>query len=162
MQQYCYGAASFTSIIPCHWKSGQFQRGCPQSKTHVVYDTAHLEYAMQACSLNLLADADCLEQIKPLSTRLVKGSHRLPYQERLCRLGQRSLNRRRSNCRIQCFFLALLDLDPRLFFILAVRSGLRGHLLKVLQGPRFYRVYWNNFRNKAMTISTCKFSYARS
>ncbi len=33
----------------------------------------HLEYAMQACSPNLVADVDCLEQIQRLATRLVKG-----------------------------------------------------------------------------------------
>ncbi len=34
----------------------------------------HLEYAMQACSPNLVTDADCLEQIQWLATRLVKVS----------------------------------------------------------------------------------------
>ncbi len=55
----------------------------------------HLEYVMQVCSPNLFADADCLEQIQRLATRLVKGFHRLPYEERLHRLGLHSLNRRR-------------------------------------------------------------------
>ncbi len=33
----------------------------------------HLEYAMQTCSPNLIADGDCLEQIQRLATRLIKG-----------------------------------------------------------------------------------------
>ncbi len=47
----------------------------------------HLEYAMQACSLNLVADADCLEQIQRLATRLVTCFRQRPYEERLHRLG---------------------------------------------------------------------------
>ncbi len=47
----------------------------------------HLEYALQACSPNLVVDADCLEQIQRLATSLVKGCRRLPHEERLWRLG---------------------------------------------------------------------------
>ncbi len=54
---------------------------------------APLEYAIQACLPNLVADADCLERIQQLATRLVKGFRRLPYKERLRRLGLHSLNR---------------------------------------------------------------------
>ncbi len=57
---------------------------------------SHLEYAMQARLPNLVADADCLEQIKRLATRLVKGFRRVPYEKRLRWLGLRSLGRRRS------------------------------------------------------------------
>ncbi len=55
----------------------------------------HLQYAMQSCSPNLDADADCLEQIQRLATRFVKGFRRLPYEERLRRLDLHSLRRRR-------------------------------------------------------------------
>ncbi len=41
----------------------------------------HLEYAMQACSPNLAAEANCLEQIQRLATRLEEGFRRLPYEE---------------------------------------------------------------------------------
>ncbi len=63
-----------------------------------LYNTlvrSHLEHAMQACSPNLLADADCLKQIQRLATVLVKGFRRLPYEERLRRQGLHSLHRRR-------------------------------------------------------------------
>ncbi len=56
---------------------------------------SHTEYALQACSSNLVANADCLEQIQRLATMLIKGFRRLPYEERLSRLGLHSLNRRR-------------------------------------------------------------------
>ncbi len=55
----------------------------------------HREYAIQACSPNLVAVADCLEQIQRLATKVVKGFRRLPYEERLRRLGLHSLRRRR-------------------------------------------------------------------
>ncbi len=53
----------------------------------------HLEYAIQTCSPNLVADADSLEQIQWLATRLVKVFRRLPYDERLRRLGLHCLRR---------------------------------------------------------------------
>ncbi len=53
-----------------------------------------LEYPMQACSPNLAVDSRGLEQIQRLATRLEKGFHRLPYEERLCQLGLHSLRRR--------------------------------------------------------------------
>ncbi len=49
----------------------------------------HLEYARQACSPNIFTDADCLEHIHRLATRLVKSFRRLPYEEQLRRLGRR-------------------------------------------------------------------------
>ncbi len=55
----------------------------------------HPEYVMWTCSPNPIADAECLEQCQRLVTMLVKGFHRLPYEERLRQLGLHSLNRRR-------------------------------------------------------------------
>ncbi len=54
----------------------------------------HLGYPTQAGSLNQVADADCLEQIQQLLTRLVMGLRHLPYEEQLRRLGLCSLGRR--------------------------------------------------------------------
>ncbi len=68
-----------------------------------IYNTLawpHLEYAMQACSSNLVAEAYRLERTHWLVTRLVKGFRRLPYEELLCRLDLHSIRRRR-----QHFFL---------------------------------------------------------
>ncbi len=80
----------------------------------------HLEYAMQACSPNLVADADCLEQIQRLAPRLVKGFRRLPYEERLPRLGLHSLRRRRfyrDVINVYKMFPGVLDLDPCFFLL---------------------------------------------
>ncbi len=96
----------------------------------------HLEYAAPACSPNLVADADCLEQIQRLVTRLVKGFHRLPYGERPRRLGLHSLNRHRLRGYLIAaynVFSGGLDLDP--FFNPQVRPGFRGHPFKCQQGP---------------------------
>ncbi len=54
----------------------------------------HLEYAMQACSPNLIADANYLERTQRLATRLVKGFRRLSYEDSLRRLGLQSISRR--------------------------------------------------------------------
>ncbi len=85
---------------------------------------------MQACPPNLVADGDCLEQIQPLATRLVKCFHRLR------RLGLHYLNR----CRLRGDLIAEynvfpggLDLDPS-FYIPSVRQGWSGHPFKIWQG----------------------------
>ncbi len=106
-----------------------------------IYNTLvrlHRQYAMQACSANLLANADCLGQIQRLATRLVKGFHQLPYKERLRQLGLHSLRRRRLRGElivVYKMFSRELDPDPSLFFIPPVWPGLRGHPFKVLQDP---------------------------
>ncbi len=94
--------------------------------------------SMQACSPNLVADADCLEQIQRLATRLVNGFRPLPYEKRLRRLGLHALRRRRLRGDLIVVYKTLsggLDLDPSVFFLLPVRPGLRGHPFEVLQGP---------------------------
>ncbi len=91
-----------------------------------LYNT-HLEYVMQACSPNLVTDADCLKRIQRLETRLVKGFHRLKYEDRLRRLGLHSLCRRRLRgdlVVVYNFFSKGLDLDPSLFFYSASAAWL--------------------------------------
>ncbi len=79
---------------------------------------------MPAGPSNLDADADCLGLIHRLATRLVKGFRRLPYEERLYRLGLHSSHRRQHRGDLITtyeVFFGGLDLDPRLFFIPSVR-----------------------------------------
>ncbi len=120
---------------------------------------------MQVCSPNRVADADYLEQIQRLVTSLVKGFRRLPYEERLRRLGLYSLHRYRlcgDLIAIHEMFSGGLDLDPSLFSISPLRPGLIGHPFKVLQGPirRFRRKlsfsirvakYWNRLPTPIVT-----------
>ncbi len=80
----------------------------------------HLEYAMQACTPNPIADDDCLEQIQRLATRLEKGFRRLPYEERLRWLGLHSLRRRRLRgdlIVVYKLFSRGLDLESSLIFL---------------------------------------------
>ncbi len=125
----------------------------------------HLEYGMPACSPNLVADINHLEQIQRLATRLVAGLRHLPYEERLQRLGLYSLQRRRLRADlITAFkiFKSLLDIDPNLFFLPPARRGLRGHPFKVLQGAGHRRrrgsafsvrvvKYWNKLPASVFT-----------
>ncbi len=113
---------------------------------------SNLEYGLPACSLNLVADINRLEQIQRLATRLVIGMRHLPYEERLQRLGPHSLRRRRLwTDLIAAFkiFTGLLDIDLNFFFLPPARCGLSGHPYKVVQCARMafsVRVvkYWNN------------------
>ncbi len=93
----------------------------------------HLEYPMQACSPNLAADSDGLEQIQRLATRLEKYFHRLPYEERLCQLGLHSLRRRHLREDLIVVYKMLsgeLNPDLCLFFIQPVRPVLKGQTSK--------------------------------
>ncbi len=107
----------------------------------------HFEYATQACSPNLAAETNCLEQIQRLATRLVKGFRRLPYKERLRRLGLHSSHRRRLHWDLKAvykMFSAGLGLGPSLLLIPPVWTGLRGYPLNVLQGA-YRRLRRNSF-----------------
>ncbi len=98
-----------------------------------------------------------------MATRLVKGFRQLPYGDRLRSLGLRSLRRRRLHgdlIVVYKMFSGGLDLDPSLFFIPPVWTGLRGYPFKVLQGPSRHlrrksstRVvkYWNRFPTPIVT-----------
>ncbi len=84
---------------------------------------SYLEYGMPACSSNLVPDINHLERIQRLATRLVSGMRHLPYEERLQRLGLHSLQRRRLRVDLVTafkIFKGLLDIDPNLFYSLAL------------------------------------------
>ncbi len=77
--------------------------------THVPYVKSNENISF------LVADADCLEQIQRLATRLVNGFRRLLYEERIRRLGLHSLRRRRLRGElivVYKMFSGGLDLDP--------------------------------------------------
>ncbi len=72
----------------------------------------HLEYAMPACSPNLVADINHLERIQRLATMLVTGIRQLPYEERLQRLGLHSLQRGRLRANQITAFKIFTGLSP--------------------------------------------------
>ncbi len=85
----------------------------------------HLEYAMEACSPNFIADADCLEQIQRLATRFIMGSRGLTCEEPLRQLGLHSLRRRRLRGDLKVVYKMLSGrLDPSLFFYSASAAWL--------------------------------------
>ncbi len=103
----------------------------------------HLEYGMPACSPNLVAEINHLEWIQRLATRLITGMRHRLYEEKLQRLGLRSLQRQRLRVDLITvfkIFKSLLDIDPNLLFLPPARRGLRGHPFKVLQGAS--RLRW--------------------
>ncbi len=85
----------------------------------------HLEYAMEASSLNIRAIINHLERVQ----RLVRGLRRVPYKERLRQLNLFSLERRRHRFDLNVtfkIFTGVIDLSPP-------RIGLGGHTYVILQ-----------------------------
>ncbi len=99
----------------------------------------HLEYAIQACSLNLVADADCLEQTQRLALRVARwGFPPTAIWRTTTPAGSSRLTPVsppwRPHSYIQNVFRRIGP-QPSLFFNLPLRPGLRGHPFKVLLGP---------------------------
>ncbi len=95
------------------------------------------------------AEINQLERVQCLATRLVRGLHHLPYEERLRLLNLFSLERRRlRNDLILAFkiFKGEVDVNPSEFFHRPPRAGLRGHTYRLLQGP-------NRLRRRSGAIS---------
>ncbi len=91
----------------------------------------HLVYAMKANDPTLRADIlDQLDRVQRLATRLVRGLHHVPYEERLCQLNLFSLERRdlRANLILAfTIFKGEVNLYPSDFLLHPPRAGLRGH-----------------------------------
>ncbi len=132
-----------------------FIRGLSASAPRILY-------ASLICSPNLVADIKDLERIQRLATRLVTGMRHLPYEERLQRLGLHSLQRRQHWADLITAFKIFKDIDPNLFFLPPVRSGLGGRPFKVLQGASHRRrrgsafsvrvvQYWNKLPASVVT-----------
>ncbi len=113
--RYSKGATLGSGLIQFDPKQGICWRTFAELSVSVfapLYNTlvrSHREYITQACSLHLVADADCLEQIVRLVMRLVKGSRWLPYEERLRRPGLHSLKKR---CPRGCRYCRGCSLSP--------------------------------------------------
>ncbi len=103
-----------------------------------MYNVCHPPQLCSAPSFFAPVHLNHWHQIQRLTTRLVQGFRRLPYEERLRRLGLHSLRRRRLRgdlIVVYKMFSGGLGLDPSLIVIPPVRPGLRGHPFKVLQSP---------------------------
>ncbi len=105
----------------------------------------HLEYAIQSCSPNFVADADCLERIQRLATRLVKAFRRLPYEERLRRLGLHFSNWRRLRGDLR-------RIGPQpLFFAAKVLQGRSQYLRRKSSFSTRVVKYWNRLPTPIVT-----------
>ncbi len=97
----------------------------------------HLEYAMEANAPTLKADRNQLESVQRLATRLVRGLHHVPYEDRLRQFNLFSLERRHLRADLLLAFKIFkgeVNLNPSDFFLRQPRAGLRGHTYRLLQG----------------------------
>ena len=95
----------------------------------------HLEYSVQAWSPYLRKDIEVLEKVQRRATKMVYSIRKLPYHERLLRLGLTTLERRRRRGDLIETFKILTgreDVDPEQFFQRVEHShNLRGHRHKL-------------------------------
>ena len=56
-----------------------------------TYIRNHIEYYVQAWSLHLKKDIECLEKVQRSATKMVHGLRHLPYEQRLLHLGLTTL-----------------------------------------------------------------------
>jgi hypothetical protein len=86
-------ASSMLGLIKRHFKKldiGNFRQ------LYKAYIRPHLEYCVPVWNPSLARDIACLESIQCGATKIVAGFHNKPDNERLCRLGLRTLEKRRT------------------------------------------------------------------
>src|SRR6218665_1816295 len=96
----------------------------------------HLEYCVQVWSPYIQKDKDVLEKVQRRATRNIRGYRTLKYEERLERCGLTTLNKRkRRGDLIETYKLTTNKetIPFSRFFLLANRSGLRGHRYKIFR-----------------------------
>ena len=125
--QCAKAAAKANSVL------GQLMRGCTWrdpanlTKLYKVYVRPHLDYAQASWAPWSQADIQTLEQVQQRFTRQVSGIVRLPYGERLERLGLTTLQARRERGDMVETYKILtgkVDVDADIWFTpLASREG---------------------------------------
>ena len=114
----------------------------------------HLEYCVQAWSPLFKKDANCLEKVQRLATRMVEGMQGLSYEDRLKELNLFSLERRRiRGDLIETFKIkkGLSGLNPGDFFTDAPYQGTRGHEYKLMKQRSRLNLRANFFSNRIVT-----------
>ena len=96
----------------------------------------HPEYCAQAWSPNLRKDIETLERVQRRATKMVKGCHRLSYEERLKYCGLTTLEKRRVRGDLIETYKILtnkVEVPYDNFFALAEYPGTRGHGKKLFK-----------------------------
>src|SRR6218665_3714774 len=96
----------------------------------------HLEYCVQMWNPYMQKDKDMLEKVQRRATRMIRGYRTLTYEERLERCGLTTLDKRRSRGDLIETYKLMTNkktIPFSRFFLLANRSGLRGHRSKIFR-----------------------------
>uniref|UniRef100_K7F1Z4 Reverse transcriptase domain-containing protein n=1 Tax=Pelodiscus sinensis TaxID=13735 RepID=K7F1Z4_PELSI len=99
----------------------------------------HLEYCVQMWSPHLKKDLLALERVQKRATKVIRGLERVPYEERLKRLGLFSLEKRRLRgdmLEVYKIMSGVERADKEKLFISSHNRRTRGHQMK-LMGSRF-------------------------
>jgi hypothetical protein len=101
---------------------------------YITFVRPHLEFSVQAWNPHFAQDQQILETVQHRATRIVPSLRRLPYEDRLRKLGLTTLTARRTRGDLLQVFKILHGYDhadPRNYFTLAPNVGTRGHPLKL-------------------------------
>uniref|UniRef100_A0A8C4XYG1 Reverse transcriptase domain-containing protein n=1 Tax=Gopherus evgoodei TaxID=1825980 RepID=A0A8C4XYG1_9SAUR len=99
----------------------------------------HLEYCVQMLPPHLKKDILALEKVQKRATKMIRGLERVPYEERLKRLGLFSLEKRRLRGDMIEAYKMMTDVekvDKEKLFTYSHNTRTRGHQMK-LTGSRF-------------------------
>uniref|UniRef100_K7EYK2 Reverse transcriptase domain-containing protein n=2 Tax=Pelodiscus sinensis TaxID=13735 RepID=K7EYK2_PELSI len=99
----------------------------------------HLEYCVQMWSPHLKKDILALERVQKRATKMIRDLERVPYEERLKRLGLFSLEKRRLRgdmIEVYKIMSGVERADKEKLFISSHNRRTRGHQMK-LMGSRF-------------------------
>ncbi len=112
---------------------------------------------LEANTPTLKANINKLKRIQRLATRLVRGPHHVPFEERLLQLNLFSLERRCLRADLILAFQILnsdADRSPSAFFLHPPRAVLRAHTYKLLQKRSRLRACYAILKQAPFVLST--------
>src|SRR6218665_834023 len=106
-------------------------------------------------------DKDVLEKVQRRATRMIRGYRTLTYEERLERCGLTTLDKRRHRGDLIKTYKLMTNKEAIpfwRFFLLANRSGLRGHRYKLFRKSEG-AIKQKNFSSRAMNWEMKQFQW---